>query len=124
MKPVPTPSYADASDPDAVAFEELLAQLLAIRADLLAREEQLAGVLGQVPEENRVSARNFIHYAALRSHGGFGLGVLTLVLAAIVGILVVAVGEALHGWDHVVVLGALFVTAVGLMIAIAPNRRS
>jgi hypothetical protein len=32
-------------------------------------------------------------------------------------------GEALHGWDHLVVLGAILATAVGLMIAIAPNRR-
>jgi hypothetical protein len=31
--------------------------------------------------------------------------------------------EALHGWDHLVVLGALFATAVGLMIAIAPTQR-
>jgi hypothetical protein len=42
---------------------------------------------------------------------------------AIFGVLLVAMSEALHGWDHLVVLGALFATAVGLMIAIAPNRR-
>jgi hypothetical protein len=61
--------------------------------------------------------------AALRSNGGLSLGLLTVALAAIVAVLLVAVGEALHGWDHLVVLGALFATAVGLMIAIAPNRR-
>ena len=61
--------------------------------------------------------------AALRNHGGPSLGLLTLVLAAIFGILLVAMGEALHGWDHLVVSGALFATVVGLMIAIAPNRR-
>lgn len=60
---------------------------------------------------------------ALRNRGGRSLGVLTLVLAAIFAILAVALGEALHGWDHLVVLGALFATTVGLMIAIAPNRR-
>jgi hypothetical protein len=61
--------------------------------------------------------------AALRNHGGPGLGLLTLVLVAILGALIVAVGEALHGWDHLIVLGVLFATTVGLMIAIAPNRR-
>lgn len=61
--------------------------------------------------------------AALRSHGGFSLGLLTLVLTAILGVLLVAVGSALHGWDHLVVLGVLFATVVGLMIAVAPNRR-
>ncbi len=61
--------------------------------------------------------------AALRNHGGLSLGLLTFALIAIFGVLLVAMGEALHGWDHLVVLGALFATAVGLMIAIAPNRR-
>jgi len=61
--------------------------------------------------------------AALRSRGGRSLGILTLALVAIFAVLAVAMGEALHGWDHLVVLGALFATAVGLMIAIAPNRR-
>ncbi|HEX6071185.1 MAG TPA: pyruvate kinase [Longimicrobiaceae bacterium] len=68
MKSAPRSSYAGAADPDLGEFEELLAQLLAIRADLLAREGQLGPVLDEVPEENRVSARNFVHYAALRSH--------------------------------------------------------
>ena len=61
--------------------------------------------------------------AALRNRRGLSLGLLTLVLTATLGVLVVALGEALHGWDHLVVLGALLATAVGLMIAIAPNRR-
>ena len=61
--------------------------------------------------------------AALRNHGGLSLGLLTLALTAILGVLLVAMGEALHGWDHLVVLGVLFATVVGLMIAIAPNRR-
>ena len=38
--------------------------------------------------------------AALRSHGGLSLWLLTLVLTAILGVLLVAVGDALHGWDH------------------------
>lgn len=61
--------------------------------------------------------------AALRSHGGLSLGLLTLVLTAILGVLLVAMGQALHGWDHLVVLGVLFATVAGLMIAISPNRR-
>jgi pyruvate kinase len=75
VKSAPRSSCADPPDADLAGFEELLSQLLAIRADLLAREDQLASVLGQVPEENRVSARNFIHYAALRSHDLGGLQV-------------------------------------------------
>jgi hypothetical protein len=61
--------------------------------------------------------------AALRSHGGRSVGLLTLALVAIFGVLVVAMSEALHGWDHLVVLGGLLATVVGLMIAIAPSRR-
>ena len=62
--------------------------------------------------------------AALRSHGGLGMGILTAALAAIAGLLVAATIEAYQGWAHLVVIGALLVTTVGLMIAIAPNRRS
>lgn len=61
--------------------------------------------------------------AALRNRGGLGLGLLTIALVAIFAVLAVAMGEALHGWDHLVVIGAILATAVGLMIAIAPNRR-
>ena len=61
--------------------------------------------------------------AALRNHGGRSLWFLTLALTTILVVLLIATGEALHGWDHLVVLGALIATAVGLMIAIAPNRR-
>ena len=61
--------------------------------------------------------------AALRSHGGFGLGLLTLALAATAALLVVATIQAVDGWAHLVVLGGLVATTVGLMIAINPNRR-
>jgi hypothetical protein len=61
--------------------------------------------------------------AALRNRGGLSLWLVTVALTATLVVLVVALGEALHGWDHLVVLGALVATAVGLMIAIAPNRR-
>lgn len=61
--------------------------------------------------------------AALRSRGGLSVGLLTLALTTTLGILLVAMIESLDGWSHLVVLGALFATVVGLMIAIAPNRR-
>jgi len=61
--------------------------------------------------------------AALRNRGGLSVGLLTLALAATAGILLVAMIQALNGWSHLVVLGALFATVAGLMIAIAPNRR-
>ncbi len=61
--------------------------------------------------------------AALRSRGGLSVGLLTLALTTALGILLLAMIESLNGWAHLVVLGALFATVVGLMIAIAPNRR-
>ena len=61
--------------------------------------------------------------AALRSGGGVGIGVLTVALTAIAGLLVVATIQAYDGWAHLIVLGGLLTTTVGLMIAIAPNRR-
>lgn len=61
--------------------------------------------------------------AALRIHGPLSVGLLTLALTATAGILVVAMIQAVDGWAHLVVLGALFATVVGLMIAIAPDRR-
>lgn len=61
--------------------------------------------------------------AALRTRGTLSVGLLTLTLTVTVGILLVAVVESFEGWSHLVVLGALLTTVVGLMIAIAPNRR-
>lgn len=61
--------------------------------------------------------------AALRSHGGLSVGVLTLALTAIAATLIVATVEAFDGWAHLIVLGGLMTTVVGLMIAISPNRR-
>lgn len=61
--------------------------------------------------------------AALRNHGGAAMGILTLALAAIAALLIVATIEAYRGWSHLIVLGVLAATTVGLMIAISPNRR-
>lgn len=49
-------------------LETLLRQLLRLRGEMLERETQLEPHLSGVPEENRASARNLIHYIALRSH--------------------------------------------------------
>ena len=61
--------------------------------------------------------------AALRIQSDLSVGVLTLALTAAAGILLYALIEAVNGWAHLVVLGVLVATVVGLMIAIAPNRR-
>jgi hypothetical protein len=60
--------------------------------------------------------------AALRSRGRLSVGLLTLALTAIAGALVVATVEAVEGWAHLIVLGVLVATTVGLMIAIAPSK--
>ena len=61
--------------------------------------------------------------AALRIRGPVSVGLLTAALAAIAGVLSVALIQAVDGWAHLVVIGALLFTLAGLMIAIAPNRR-
>lgn len=61
--------------------------------------------------------------AALRIRSGLSVGLLTLALTATAGLLLFATIQAVNGWSHLVVLGMLFATVVGLMIAIAPNRR-
>jgi hypothetical protein len=61
--------------------------------------------------------------AALRSGGGAAIGLLTLALTATAAILLVGTIETLDGWAHLIVLGGLLTTVVGLMIAISPNRR-
>ena len=60
--------------------------------------------------------------AALRNHGGLSLGLLVLALTATAAILTVAMVQAVNGWSHLVVIGALFANLVGLMIAVAPKR--
>jgi hypothetical protein len=61
--------------------------------------------------------------AGLRSRGGAAVALLTGALIATAATLLVATIETLEGWAHLIVIGALLVTVVGLMIAISPNRR-
>lgn len=62
--------------------------------------------------------------AALRARGTTAVALLTVVLAAIVGVLGYATVTAIDGWAHLVVIGGILTTAIGLMIAVAPNRRA
>ena len=61
--------------------------------------------------------------AALRPRGGTAVATLTVAMVAIGGLLAVAAASAFEGWAHAIVIGAIVTTAVGLMIAIVPNRR-
>ena len=61
--------------------------------------------------------------AALRARGGAALTALTLTLTATAVLLIVGVVQKFEGWAHLVVLGGLLTAAVGLMIALSPNRR-
>ena len=61
--------------------------------------------------------------AALRPRGGAAVTALTLALMAMAALLIVAVVQAYEGWAHLMVLGALVTTVIGLMIALSPNRR-
>jgi hypothetical protein len=61
--------------------------------------------------------------AALRPRGGAALTALTLTLTATAVLLIVGVVQKFEGWAHLVVLGGLLTTVIGLMIALSPNRR-
>ena len=52
----------------AAELEDLQKQLVDLRAELLARADELEPQLRALPEVNRASARNLIHYMALRCH--------------------------------------------------------
>jgi len=61
--------------------------------------------------------------SALRIRGGVAVGALTVALSALAATLLVATVSAFEGWAHLIVIGAIIATAVGLMIAVAPQRR-
>lgn len=61
--------------------------------------------------------------AALRSRGAVAVPVLTFILAGLAALLTLAATQAFDGWPHAIVLGAIVTTTIGLMIAIAPERR-
>lgn len=54
--------------PDEPALEPLIQQLTALQAAALDLERQLAPRLAAIPEDRRASARNLLHYLALRQH--------------------------------------------------------
>jgi len=59
----PAPGTADVSP-----LVGLVNELERLRADLVAREAELAGVLNELPAATRASARNLVHYVSLRRH--------------------------------------------------------
>ena len=71
----PPPVRAPAAPP----LEQALDTLAAVRRDVVARAAALAPLIGQLPEAVRPSARNLVHYLALRAHD---LGGVQRVLAA------------------------------------------
>ena len=62
--------------------------------------------------------------AALRAHGTKAVAALTLALAAIAGVFGYATVAAIDGWAHLIVIGGTLAATIGLMIAVAPNRRA
>ena len=47
----------------------------------------------------------------------------SLVAFVVAGLLIYAAAEIMNGWWQFVIMGAIAATAVGLMIAVSPNRR-
>jgi 1,4-dihydroxy-2-naphthoate octaprenyltransferase len=47
----------------------------------------------------------------------------SLVAFIVAGVLCYAAAEIMNGWWQFVIMGAIAMTAVGLMIAVSPNRR-
>lgn len=65
LHPTPTPSDAPW---DPALCHTLMQQLWALRADLLAGEQRYAAAIAHVGEHQRQSARNLVHFLALRAH--------------------------------------------------------
>jgi pyruvate kinase len=64
-----TPTTGDDSPPwDPAVCQTLMQQLWALRADLLAAEQRFAAAMAHVGAHQRQSARNLVHYLALRAH--------------------------------------------------------
>jgi hypothetical protein len=53
-----------------------------------------------------------------------GPAIYTLLCVPLLGILVWSVIAGIQGWWHWLILGVLFMTTIGLMIAVSPTRRS
>ena len=52
-----------------------------------------------------------------------GALVFSLIAFVVAGLLIYAAAEIMNGWWQFVIMGAIAATAVGLMIAVSPNRR-
>ena len=52
-----------------------------------------------------------------------GARVFSLIAFVVAGFLCYAAAEIMNGWWQFVIMGAIAATAVGLMIAVSPNRR-
>ena len=50
--------------------------------------------------------------------------VFTILAVVILAALAYAVAWGINGWPQALVLGVIVLTAIGLMIAVSPNRRS
>lgn len=59
----------------------------------------------------------------IRRNSQRGALVYSLVAFVIAGLLCYAAAEIMNGWWQFVIMGAIAATAVGLMIAVSPNRR-
>ena len=59
---------SNAPNEDSAHVEELIRELSAIRGDLIDLERREAGRVSELPESHQASARNLLHYLALRRH--------------------------------------------------------
>ena len=59
----------------------------------------------------------------IRRNSEQGALVFSLVAIVVAGLLCYAAAEMMNGWWQFVIMGAIAATAVGLMIAVSPNRR-
>ena len=53
-----------------------------------------------------------------------GAGIFSFVATIVAGFLCFAAASLMDGWWQFVIMGAIIATAVGLMIAVSPNRRA
>ena len=59
----------------------------------------------------------------IRRNSERGAFVYSLLAFVVAGLLIYAAAEIMNGWWQFVIMGAIAATAVGLMIAVSPNRR-
>ena len=59
----------------------------------------------------------------IRRNSERGAVVYSLIAFAVAGLLCYAAAEIMNSWWQFVIMGAIVATAVGLMIAVSPNRR-